>query len=261
MKRNTLTLTLILALLLFLSIVVSNFRVTYADSETLQLIPQAYVVKVLELQEGDNIEGSFNVSTLYSYKSIFDGKNSTYIVLVDLKDPEHNTLLDIRDDKGNVYHYFNVTATSTGRYTFRFYCSFNFFPAEAIVPQLTIVYNVVEKIPLEVNVLSPVSHTYKESSLNLNFTLNKPSYWVGYSLDGKDNVTIYGNTTLLELSNGMHNVRIYVKTTYGHVEASERILFNVAVPKPYSGLYVAVTLATLLVIGVGLLVYFKKRKR
>jgi hypothetical protein len=260
MKRNPLAVSLILALLLFLSIGVPNFQVTCAVSETLQLIPEAWIVKVLELQKGDRVEGSFNISTLYFYKSLLDGKNYTYIVVVDLIDPEHNNVLGIHDIKGDVYYSFNVTTASAGRYTFRFYCSFNYFPSGAIVPQLTIVYNFLETTPLRVNVLSPVSPIYNESSLNLNFTLNKPVDWVGYSLDAEDNVTLYGNTTLPELSNGMHNIRIYAKTTYGHVGASEKIIFTVVVPKPFTVLSVAVSIATVVVVGVGLLVYFKKRK-
>jgi hypothetical protein len=91
--------------------------------------------------------------------------------------------------------------------------------------------------------------------------VNKLSVWMGYSFDGQDNVTIAGNVTLSGLSNGLHNVTVYAKDTFGNEGASETITFNVEVPEPFpTALVVAASVATVAVMGVGLLVYFKKRK-
>lgn len=67
----------------------------------------------------------------------------------------------------------------------------------------------------------------------LNFTVNKPVNWVGYSLDVKDNVTINGNTTLTVLSNGLHNLTVYVNDTFGNMGASKNVTLAVAVPEPF----------------------------
>ncbi|MBT0159506.1 hypothetical protein G4O51_05930 [Candidatus Bathyarchaeota archaeon A05DMB-2] len=51
-------------------------------------------------------------------------------------------------------------------------------------------------VPPVVAVVSPESTTYNSTSVSLVFTVNKPVVWMGYSLDGWDNITITGNTTL-----------------------------------------------------------------
>lgn len=249
-------------LLLFLLAVTTSLQGVFGVSETLQLIPEAYIVKGLELQKNDRLEGSFNISTLYSYKSLLDGKNYTYWVVVDFQDPESHTVLKYPKLEDNLQYSFNLTADSSGLYTIRFFCSFNYFPPKAIVPQLTIEYTVLEATPLKINVLSPSNQTYNESSLSLNFTLNKPVNSVSYSLDRKDNVTIDGNTTLTGLSNGLHNIIVYANNTFGKASASDTINFTVAKPEPYptSTVAVLVVVGVVVVVG-GLLAYFKKRKR
>jgi hypothetical protein len=93
----------------------------------------------------------------------------------------------------------------------------------------------------------------------LVFTVNKPVNWTGYSLDGQDNITISGNTTISGLSNGLHNVTVYAKDEFENTGASETISFSVEVPFPTT-LVAAASAATIAVVGVGLLVYFRKRK-
>jgi hypothetical protein len=91
----------------------------------------------------------------------------------------------------------------------------------------------------------------------LNFNVSKSVVWLGYSIDGQDNVTVTGNVTLSELSGGLHNVTVYAEDAFGHVGVSETASFTVTEPFPV----VAVTAASgVAVICVGLLVYFKKRK-
>jgi hypothetical protein len=86
--------------------------------------------------------------------------------------------------------------------------------------------------------------TYTTQNLSLNFTCTNALDWFGnditdryigspvftYSLDGKDNVTITGastlpatsSTTLPKLSYGSHNITVYgLFTTLGHVDPSD----------------------------------------
>ncbi len=117
-------------------------------------------------------------------------------------------------------------------------------------------------VPPEIRVLSPADRTYNGSSVPLFFTMDKPVNWTGYSLDGEQNVTVTGNSTISGLTSGLHNVTVYAKDTFGNMGASETIAFTVAKPEPFPTTVVAATsVAVVAVVGVGLLVYFRKRKR
>jgi hypothetical protein len=113
-------------------------------------------------------------------------------------------------------------------------------------------------VPPVVQVVSPASQMYNESSVSLVFTLNKQVNWTGYSLDGQDNVTVAGNATLSGLANGMHNITMYAKDTFGNVGVSETFSFSVEVPFPAT--LVVAPVASVVVVGVVLAIYFKKRK-
>ncbi len=109
--------------------------------------------------------------------------------------------------------------------------------------------------------ISMLNQTVTDSNVSLTFTVDKIVNWTGYSLDGQQNVTITGNTTLTGLSSGLHNVTVYANDTYGNMGASETVTFTVAVPEPFPTAPVAAaSVATIAVASVGLLVYFKKRK-
>jgi hypothetical protein len=118
----------------------------------------------------------------------------------------------------------------------------------------------IDAISPTVSVLSPVNRTYDISNVPLNFAISEPVSQIAYSLDGKENITISGNTTVTGLANGEHNLTIYAEDEAGNVGASETISFTVDVPFP-TLLVVAVSVAVAVVVATGLLVYFKKRKR
>jgi N-acetylneuraminic acid mutarotase len=115
-------------------------------------------------------------------------------------------------------------------------------------------------VPPAVAVVSPENQTYNGSSVPLVFTVNKPVNWTGYSLDGQENVTLTGNTTISGLTNGLHNVTVYAKDAFENMGTSETISFSVEVPFPTTLVAAAASAATIAVVGVGLLVYFRKRK-
>jgi parallel beta-helix repeat protein len=112
-----------------------------------------------------------------------------------------------------------------------------------------------------ISVLSPVDQVFNESSVPLTFTVNKPALWMGYSLDGQDNATISGNTTIADVTSGVHNVTVYAKDEFDNTGASETIIFTVDLPEPFpTTLVTAVSGVSIAAVCVGLLVYFKKRK-
>ena len=111
-----------------------------------------------------------------------------------------------------------------------------------------------------VSVSSPENKNYSTGEISLNFTMNKAVNWVGYSLDGKDNVTITGNTTLSGLSNGSHNITVYAKDSFENIGASETVVFIIA-SEPFPIVPVAaVSAVAVAVVAIGLIFYYRKQK-
>jgi hypothetical protein len=121
----------------------------------------------------------------------------------------------------------------------------------------------IDTVPPRVSVLELDNTTFVEPEFPLSFTVNESFSKISYVLDNQDNVTIDGNTTLTGLSNGVHNVTVYAWDATGNAGSSETITFTIAEePEPFPTAFVATASGTsLAVVGVGLLVYFKKRKR
>ena len=115
----------------------------------------------------------------------------------------------------------------------------------------------------KISLASPENGNYTHGNITLIFTLNKATSWMGYNLDGQDNITISGNTTIANLPQSLHNVTVYANDTLGNTGKSETITFNiVAEPKPFPTALVTAVLGVLAaaVVGIGLIVYFRKRR-
>jgi N-acetylneuraminic acid mutarotase len=121
-------------------------------------------------------------------------------------------------------------------------------------------------IPPDVAVVSPEYGSYNSSSVSLTFSVSRLALWLGYSLDGQENVTVSGNTTITGLSNGLHNVTVYAKDEFGNTGFSETAFFTISVApepqstEPFPTALVVASVVLVAVIGIGLLFYFKKRK-
>jgi hypothetical protein len=117
-----------------------------------------------------------------------------------------------------------------------------------------------DTVPPRISVVSPVYRVYNESDVPLTFVIYEASSLMSYSLDGQDNVTVAGNATLSGLPNGSHNLTLYVTDKSGNIGASDIIYFSVEVPEPFPTTLVVASVITVAVVGIGMLVYFKKRK-
>jgi hypothetical protein len=125
-----------------------------------------------------------------------------------------------------------------------------------------IVYFTVETTPPKIRILSPLAEIYTKTSVSVSFAAGKPKNWMGYSLDAEENITVAGNFTLTDLSNGLHNLTVYANDTYGNMGASETVTFTVSVPEPFPTTPVAAaSIASVALAAVGILVYFRKRRR
>ncbi len=132
---------------------------------------------------------------------------------------------------------------------------------------------VLEHVPPKISFLSPLNQTYNNSSVSITFSVDKPVNWVGYSLDGAQNLTVIDNNTLTNstvtsititnMINGQHHLVIYANDTYGNVGVSENVTFSVKIPEffePFTMAIVEVALVIFIIMAVVcLLTYFKKR--
>jgi parallel beta-helix repeat protein len=119
----------------------------------------------------------------------------------------------------------------------------------------------LETTPPKISFLSPLNQTYNETSVSLVFAVDKSVDWMGYSLDGEQNVTLTGNSTVAGMLNGLHSIIVYANDTFGNTGASETFSFTVAKPEPFPFVPVAAASVAVGLIAAGFLVYFKKHRR
>ena len=79
--------------------------------------------------------------------------------------------------------------------------------------------------PPIIQITSPENQTYNK--VTLNFTVNRDTEWMGYSLDNQANVTINEETQLFNLSQGAHNIILYANDSLGNMGSSKRVFFSV----------------------------------
>lgn len=114
--------------------------------------------------------------------------------------------------------------------------------------------------PPTISVLSP-NPASVESNVSLVFTVDKLVDWMGYSLDGQQNVTVTGNVTLAGLSSGLHSITVYANDTYGNMGASEAVAFTVPETFPVATAFAASGVITAVFVGAGIVLYYKRRRR
>jgi hypothetical protein len=111
----------------------------------------------------------------------------------------------------------------------------------------------------KITIHSPESKTYP-STIQLDFTINKPASTVRFGIDGQSLVAANGNSTLT-FQPGVHNITVYAIDNDGNIGASETVNFSVAESQPFPIALIAIT-ASLIATSVAIVsVYFKKTKR
>ena len=98
----------------------------------------------------------------------------------------------------------------------------------------------------------------------MNFSINEPVSQMLYKLDNETAVPVCGNTTLIELSLGSHNLQVYATDIAGNNAVSETIHFTIAErteTEPIPTTLMAVASATTFVVTVaGLLIYHRRKQ-
>jgi hypothetical protein len=266
-RRN---LALALVVFFFISFV-ATLPAAHADSVlpsgTIQLEPDSYDQYFVELQKGDRFEGNFTVTDLLSYRVNnplaialnYSGIHTFGVEIFAFVEPTKQSVFNFRNVKADTTYFFNYTADYSGTCVIDFFCSMNVFGPDVEIPKVNFNYNVIEATPLKLQILSPLNQTYAESNLSLSFTINRMVNALSYSLDGKDNITLNGNATITRLSGGMHHITVYANDTFGYTD-KQTVTFTIEEPFPNS-LVIGASGTSAAVAAVGLLVYFKKRKR
>ena len=113
--------------------------------------------------------------------------------------------------------------------------------------------------PARISISSPENIVYTANNVPLNLSVDMSSSNLSYSLDGQANVTIAGNTTLSDVSAGLHNVTVYAWDAAGNVGASETVTFTVAELFPVVPVAIGVALVAVVIAATGSLLYNRKR--
>lgn len=131
----------------------------------------------------------------------------------------------------------------------------NGFPSRPCTVEETVYFSVDTRTPKLSNI-SVQSQTYNQPDLPLNFTVNEPTSWIGYSLDNTANVTLSGNTTITPQA-GSHSIIIYANDTAGNMAESGTINFSIQTNPPLDITFVAI--GCVIFISACLVAYFSYR--
>lgn len=123
----------------------------------------------------------------------------------------------------------------------------------------------VDVAPLQISDLSIENQTYLSNNVTLNFIINGNASQIAYSLDGRHNVTILGNTTLYA-SLGTHNITVFAWDQFGKPCNPQIGTFKVSElakeEPPQTSNFPTATVTSVVsavVVSVGILFYLKKR--
>ena len=118
----------------------------------------------------------------------------------------------------------------------------------------------IDKTAPRILSVSIENKTYSTSDLPLNIIVNEPASQVIYSLDGQSNMTVAGNTTLNDVSDGEHILTVSVLDSAGNSGSMETAYFSVDVTEPLPTVPVAAATFGAVVAAVSVVAIFKKRK-
>ncbi len=124
------------------------------------------------------------------------------------------------------------------------------------------VYFTTDTIPPNISIASPENEVYDTNDIPLTFTVDEQVSWIAYSLNGRANKTIAGNTTLTDLSDGSHSIIVCAKDAAGNIRASEIIYFTIETESEEA--FPLWTVAATVIVAIGgtaFLVYFTKFRK
>jgi parallel beta-helix repeat protein len=117
--------------------------------------------------------------------------------------------------------YINKTGLVNGVYTYRVWVNDSAGNVNVSETRAIEIDYVTDTIPPVITITSPVNDTtYNTDSVDLNYSINEPTTWQGYSTDGAANITLLGNTTLTGFTDGLHILTVYANDTSGNMNST-----------------------------------------
>jgi hypothetical protein len=277
MGRTSKTFALILTIIISMSCLyllavqpVNAQTIVHKVSQTFEIGQGVYAgITNFDLQIGDNIEGSFSVSMLGPYKGVLTGSDTCYefvkvwIIPPNASPPWGNAILSFTVTSNNSTDNFDFTAQEQGKY--QMWASVgadDMFLIDAKNPIMTLSYEWIGN-PIKVDILSPSSQIYDQSTVLLTFTTNRPMDRAVYSLDGANNVTLWdtgypsANTTLTGLPYGEHSLTLYASDSWENID-SQTVSFTVESSKTI--FLIAIAVLVLVVAVASVFIYRRHRK-
>jgi hypothetical protein len=276
MKRKALALTFIVTILVLSCSMVIVMHTACFVQANLMNEPQKISVILLSPENKsyapDNLHLTFRVSHWYN------ANIDTWLTL-DNQAPIRLYLSNYQGSVGEGEYDSSITGLKDGSHVIKIRASSGEDYNEGQV------FFTIDSTSPTISNISVENMTYAKADLTLNCTINERTSWIAYSLDNQANVTIkgyiiterpswmtyglddrinvtmQGNTTLTDLAEGSHSLIIYANDTAGNIGSSETIYFSVEVPAPFPTRLVVASVITVAVIGISLLIYFKKRNR
>jgi len=217
----------------------------YVDGEIVSDIPGSFVFATRSMTNGfyDLFFIATNSTSSYTYQ-VKGGELGNYNMTVSLTDDDGQELnfraVEIPVGKGSVHRYMiNWTLLKENDFGVKVWIDQDgdgvfehefFSDAELVASEFE--EQTVDNVAPSITITSPKNETYATTSVPLIFTLSEPTGWMGYSLDGAENVTITGNTTLTDLLEGLHYVIVYANDTAGNTGSSDIVYFTIDITPP-----------------------------
>jgi hypothetical protein len=223
-----------------------NFSVTTETSNNISLsVDELYYIASWQKERTDINTRPVFLNNRYSPRSVFsinltnvpEGPRRLEVVAV------AHALAYVTDQEGNESSLYMLTK----------------YVAYQAGSSSTVKFTIDTTIP-KILSLSLENKTYDTSNVPFTLATNEPISQVSYSLDEQANVTVTGNATLTDLSNGIHNITVYAWDNAGNVGSSETVTFTVAEPEPFPIILVIASIAPIATVSASILVYLKRRK-
>jgi len=188
-------------------------------------------------------------------------QNETYIYKYYNPDPSH-----ILPKISEFSYSLDLTEIPEGRHNLTFHAVERGYYYASFFEYYGFSANVSSQLSFTVDTISPnvtilpMNETLGVDDVPLRYAVDESAARIAYSLDGQENMTVFGNFTLPALSFGEHNVTVYAWDAAGNVGASETATFTVAEPDSFPTVPVAAVSAASIV-AVASLVFTRRRRR
>ena len=95
----------------------------------------------------------------------------------------------------------------------------------------------IDSVAPDIIIFHPQNTTYTDQppwrdDIWVNFTINEPTSWIGYSFDGAPNVTVTDYFMLGDVPEGSHSIVVYANDTFGNMGHSSTIWFTIDMKSP-----------------------------